>query len=154
VSSTPIIVCVGAHLRGDDTVGLVVAQQLRRSGVGLQVHEVTGDLTELLDIWDGASEVWVVDAVSSGQAPGTVVEIDLLAPDAPLPGASALRSSHALGVAEVLGLGRQLGRLPARLLAFGIEGAEFGLGRSLTAAVALAADELVRDILQRTRSAR
>jgi Ni,Fe-hydrogenase maturation factor len=57
-------------------------------------------------------------------------------------------------VAEVLGLGRQLGRLPARLLALGIEGAEFGLGRPLTAAVALAADELVRDILQRTRSAR
>ena len=150
VPPTPVIVCVGAHLRGDDTVGLVVAERLRQTDGAGQVHEVTGDLTELLDIWDGVAEVWIVDAVSSGRPPGTVVEIDLLAPEAPGPDTSTLRSSHALGVADVLALGRQLGRLPRRLRAFGIEGADFGLGRPLSPTVARAADDVVREILERT----
>lgn len=121
------------------------------SGAGeLPVHEVTGDLTALLDIWDHAHEVWIVDAISSGRPAGTIVEIDLLAPGAPALDASTLRSSHALGVAEVLALGRQLGRLPSRLIAFGIEGADFALGRPLGPAVARAADELAREILRRT----
>ena len=151
--SVPVIVAVGAHLRGDDAAGLVVAEQLRRAGTSLPVHEVTGDLTELLDIWDGVAEVWLVDALCSGCHPGTVVEIDLLAPDAPSLEAAGLRSSHALGVAEVLALGRQLGRLPGRLVAIGIEGADFGLGRSLSAPVARAADKVTRDILRRAGGA-
>jgi hydrogenase maturation protease len=150
VSRKPLVVCVGAHLRGDDTVGLAVGDQLRRAGGSLRVHEVTGDLTGLLDLWDGAAEVWLVDAVSSGRPAGTVVEVDLLAPGAPPLEAAALRSSHALGVAEVLALGRELGRLPGRLLAIGIEGADFGLGRPLSPPVARAAGAVARDILERT----
>ena len=141
---------MGAHLRGDDTVGLVVADQLRASGARLQVHELTGDLTDLLDLFDGADEVWVVDALSSGRPPGTVVEIELGTPGAALLEAERLRSSHALGVADVLALGRQLGRMPRRLRAFGIEGADFGLGRPLSAPVARAAGAVVRRILDGT----
>jgi hydrogenase maturation protease len=127
-----VVIGVGNAARGDDAAGLIAARRLG----GLE-HE--GDPVALLDVWRGAELAVVIDAVSSGAEPGTVHRFD--ATSAPLP--ARLRgstSSHALGLAEAIELGRTLGRLPGRLIVYGIEGERFEAGTELTPAVAAAVE--------------
>ena len=58
-----------------------------------------------------------------------------------------LASTHAMGIADALELGRTLGRAPRRVVVLGIEGASFGMGEAMTPAVAGAIDELVASVL-------
>ncbi|HET9738341.1 MAG TPA: hydrogenase maturation protease [Solirubrobacteraceae bacterium] len=127
-----MVIGIGNAARGDDAAGLITARRLG----GLE-HE--GDPVALLDVWREADVAVVIDAVSSGAAPGTVYRFDATA--APLP--AQLRgssSTHALGLAEAIELGRTLGRLPRRLIVYGIEGERFEAGAELTPAVAAAVE--------------
>ena len=77
----------------------------------------------------------LADAVASGAAPGAVHRFDAAA--AALPASFAGASTHALGLAEAIELGRVLRRLPPRLVVLGIEGAGFATGAEPGAAVPL-----------------
>jgi hydrogenase maturation protease len=128
------VIGLGNAARGDDAAGLIAARRLG----GIE-HE--GDPLALLDVWDGAESVVVIDAVRSGAAAGTIHRLDA---DEPLP--AALRTStstHAVGLAEAVELARALGRLPARLTVYGIEGERFDAGTGLTPAVSAAVDAVV-----------
>jgi hydrogenase maturation protease len=127
-----VVIGIGNAARGDDAAGLIAARRLG----GLE-HE--GDPVGLLDAWAGAGVAVVIDAVRSGAEPGTVHRFD--GGRTPLP--ARLRSSsstHAIGLAEAIELGRALERLPARLIVYGIEGRCFEAGAPLTPAVAAAVD--------------
>ena len=77
------------------------------------VHE--GEPIDLLDRWEGAGEVIVVDAVRSGAPAGTVHRLDRAGRADP----AALRgSTHAFGLAETIELARALDRLPQRLTVY------------------------------------
>jgi hydrogenase maturation protease len=132
-----VVIGVGNAARGDDAAGLIAARRLG----GLE-HE--GDPVALLDVWRGAELAVVIDAVSSGAEPGTVHRFDATAEPLPahLRGSS---STHALGLAEAIELGRALGRLPARLIVYGIEGERFEAGTELTPAVAAAVEAVARE---------
>jgi hydrogenase maturation protease len=132
-----LIAGVGNDWRGDDAVGLVAARRLRELLPGVRVVELGGDASALLDAWAGAGLAIVIDAVRSGAPPGTIHRLD-----GRPPAALRLGSTHAVGLAETIELGRVLGRLPARLELYGIEGARFETGAELTPAVARAVDEL------------
>ena len=120
------LIGLGNDLRGDDAAGLLVARAARGRAEGIEVVESSGEPIDLLDAWEGFEAVVVVDAVSSGAEPGTVHRLDAAA--GPLPTPFASPSTHALGLAEAVELGRALDRLPPRLVVFGIEGAEFSAG--------------------------
>ena len=132
------VIGIGNEWRGDDGAGLEVARRLG----GLQL---SGEPIALLDVLDGAEDVVVVDAVSSGAAPGTLHVFE--AGSTPLPvdlfGSS---STHALGVAEAIEIARSLGRLPERVRVYGIEGASFDYGRGLSPEVEKAVEECTRSI--------
>jgi hydrogenase maturation protease len=110
------------------------------------VLDCADEPTRLLDLWDGLDAVVVVDALSSGAEPGTLHRID--AGGGPLPRDLRLASTHAMGIADALELGRALGRAPRRVVVLGIEGVSFGMGEDVTPAVAGALDELVALALQ------
>ncbi len=101
--------------------------------------ELSGEAGELLEAWRENEFVVVVDAVSSGAEAGTVHRFD--AGEEPLPAQLLTRSTHGWGVAQAIELGRTLGRLPRRLILYGIEGQDFELGESLSPAVERALDE-------------
>lgn len=103
--------------------------------------EREGEPTGLISEWGPEDAVWLVDAVSSGAAPGTVHRIDASA--RALPAEIFRASTHHLGVPEAIEIARALGRLPARLVVYGIEGASFDAGRGLTPEVAAAASRVV-----------
>ena len=64
--------CIGNAWRSDDAAGLEVARLLRgRLPPEARVVEHEGEPTALIDSWEGAEALWLVDAVTSGSAPGT-----------------------------------------------------------------------------------
>ncbi|MGH3139304.1 MAG: hydrogenase maturation protease [Gaiellales bacterium] len=135
---TAAVICVGNRMRGDDAVGLEVAGHLRGTlppGVELVEHE--GEPTSLIDAWDGADALWIVDAVSSGSQAGTVHRLD--AGDRALPPDPFRASTHHVSLAEAVELARAIGRLPPRTVVYGIEGGSYAVGDPLTPAVAAAA---------------
>jgi hydrogenase maturation protease len=149
--STTLVIGVGNALRGDDAAGLEVARRLADrglpAGVELATHE--GDGLGLLELWNGAEAVVLVDSVRSGDLPGTLHRIDASSHPVPLPLGGA--STHALGVAEAIELARVMGTMPPKLIVYGVEGSRYETGAALSptvaAAVALAATEVYRETL-------
>jgi hydrogenase maturation protease len=62
---------------------------------------------------------------------------------APLPAGVFRSSTHAFGVGDAVELARALGRLPRRVVVYGVEGAGFESGAPLSPAVAAAVDDVV-----------
>ncbi len=131
-----LIVGVGNADRGDDGAGQEVALRMQAAGVdGVVVHD--GEAATLMGLWDGFDDVVIVDAISSGRPPGSIVRFDAAAGPLPL---AIMHSTHALGPAAAIELARVLERLPANVTVIGIEGAAFGFGEPLSDAVAQAVD--------------
>jgi len=125
------VVGIGNPWRGDDGAGLAVARRLRGTlPPEVDVLEREGEPTGLVDAWEGAAAVWLVDAVVSGAAAGTVHRLDASAHELPAELVSA--STHHLGVAEAVELARALGRLPPRVVFYGIEAATVDAGDELS----------------------
>jgi len=149
-----VLIGVGNPWRLDDGAGREVARRLAdRVSSGVEVLGLDGGAAELLEAWEGRDLALVVDALRISRSPraatGTgaaqsipgVVAFD--ARHGPLPAVLASNfSSHGLGLAEAVELGRRLGRLPRRLLVYGIEGRDFRPGKGLTPCVASAVEEL------------
>jgi hydrogenase maturation protease len=143
---TPLkVIGIGNAYRSDDAVGLVVARAVRADvSRAVTVLEREGEPTSLLDAWDAADAVWLVDAVSSESEPGTVHRFD--ATSAPLPAAYGRTSTHHFGLAEAIELARSVGRLPRRLVVYGVEGRSFETGDALTPPVEAAVAEVAAAI--------
>jgi hydrogenase maturation protease len=136
-SGRRLFIGIGNPLRGDDAAGLLAARSVRqRLDDAVEVLEMEGGPVDLIEAWRGAEQVLVADAVASGGRPGEVHRVDAVA--GPLPAGLAGPSTHALGLAEAIELGRVLDRLPPRLVVYGIEAARFDAG-ALCGPVVLAA---------------
>jgi hydrogenase maturation protease len=140
-----LIIGIGNADRGDDAAGLMVARKVRDAApAGVTVTELDGDQLALLDAWDGADDVYVVDAICSGGEPGVVSRFDA---SAPLGDGFKQRGTHTFSLADVIELARALDRLPARLTGYGIEGASFELGAPLSPEAEGAARTVAEQIL-------
>ncbi len=138
----PRVIGIGNELRRDDGCGVAAARSLRPLLAGrAAVHELTGDATNLLDLWEGADLAVVIDGVRSGSDAGTIRRIEV-GPEELGPAFSP-SSTHGLSLAEGVALGRSLGRFPVRLIVYGIEVRDVAMGTGLTAPVARAVREVV-----------
>ena len=147
------VLCIGIGnaYRQDDSVGLYVAEALQERnlpGVKVSLHSREG--ISLINAWEGAQAVILVDAVISGAAPGTVYQF--YADRQPLPIDCFPRSTHTISVTEAVELARQLGKLPDICIVYGIEGASFDPGTDLTPAAAASVPLLVDMIAQTIES--
>ncbi|MGE0483679.1 MAG: hydrogenase maturation protease [Gammaproteobacteria bacterium] len=142
------VIGIGNRTRGDDAAGLRVIDTLGQAPPrGVRLLTAPGDMLALLDLWGEADDVILVDAMAPAGAPGRVLRLD--AGNGTL--ATALgnfASSHAFNLAEAVELGRALGRLPARLVIYGIEGACFEHGAAPSAAVEAAVGAVGAQIRQ------
>jgi len=141
ISEPPLVIGIGNEFRDDDAVGILVARELRRRCPGASIVEVTGEGTALMAAWAGHENVIIVDAVSSGEEPGTITTVNMAEEDVSrhlFPS-----SSHAFGVAEAVALAKRLHNLPSRLVLYGIEGKEFGAGVGLSTPVVRQIPDLI-----------
>ena len=144
-----LVIGIGNPARGDDAAGLAVARCIREAAPGhVTVTELAGDQLALLDAWTGAREVYLIDAVCSGGTPGTVYRFDAAEP---LTARFWHRGTHTFSLADVIELGRALGRLPGRLTGYGIEGGTFELGAPLSAEVDAAVQAVTAALLRELR---
>lgn len=142
--SHPLIIGIGNDYRSDDAVGHAIARRLMSDANGVQVREESGECGALMDAWGDADYVILVDAVESGAPPGTIQRFDANAHG--IPSEFFHYSAHGFGVSESIELARALGRLPAHLIVYGIEGKTYALGTELSPEVRRAADEVVRRV--------
>ncbi len=147
-----VVIGLGNTLRGDDAAGAATVEQLRPRLDDSVRLLVLPDPLRLPDYWEGAELAIVCDAVCSGAAPGTLHRFEAHA--VPLP--ASIRpaiSSHGIGLAEVVELARRLGRLPRRLIVYGIEGRCFEPGTARSPEVAAAVLRAAEAIVQELRNA-
>lgn len=96
-----LVVGFGNPLMADDGVGDAVVARLRSAGLseGVRAEEGGSDALRLAAVWEGEPEVWLVDALAIGAAPGTVHRLDH---EALLSVAQGHASAHRLAVPESL----------------------------------------------------
>lgn len=143
---TALLIGVGHPHRGDDGVGAEVARRAAALGLSDVVVLEIDDIASLIDTWAGADRVVVVDAMVSGNPPGTLRT--LCVTDSPLPadGWSA-GGTHALGLSAAVELSRALGRLPQRLTVVGIEISTVSAGAGLSRDVDSAVEPALKAVL-------
>jgi len=146
-----LIIGIGNDHRHDDAVGLIAARRLSASKLSrVTIVEATGEGTALMELWQNADTVILLDAVRSGAVPGAIHRIDARTRIVPT---HFLRcSTHAFGVAEAIELARALNRLPSRLLIFGIEGRDFTPGTGLSPDVENALPTLLKTVTRELES--
>ena len=147
-----LVIGVGNLHRGDDAVGLLVARRVRqRAPEGVRVLEHTGEGAALMEAWKGAGQVVLIDAVSSGGKPGAIIRVDCRRVDCrDWKGGSdpGLVSSHGFGVAQAIQLAAVLGRLPPRMVLYGVEAGGFDPGAEPSPQVAGAVEQVADLVLK------
>ena len=137
------IIGLGNEFRGDDAVGLLAVRRLRGMVSDCtEVIEAAMAGVDLLELMKGAPVVLLIDAVRSGQSPGTIHRLD--ASSSPLAPELFPRSTHAIGVADALELARALGVLPPTVIVYGVEAADMEMGHPLSPPV----DHALHDVVQ------
>lgn len=139
-----VVIGVGNTERGDDAAGRAVARRLACSRHLAEIIEHDGEATALLDAFAGATHAYLIDACSSGVAPGTLRRFDVVA--APLPQSQFGYSTHGFGLAAAIELARALKRLPPACVVYAVEGAGFEVGAPLSPAVEAGVAEAARRI--------
>src|ERR1035437_1465469 len=146
-----VIIGVGNEYRSDDGAGIAVARRLRALfPTGVTILEESGEGAALIQAWQGAAWVMLVDAVRSGASPGTIHRLDARA--ASVPSGFFHYSTHAFSVAEAVELARALDQLPPHLVVYGIEGANFAAGVELSPAVEPAVEAVVQRLAKEARA--
>jgi len=138
------IIGCGNRERGDDAVGLFVADRLRELGADAEAY--SGDPFGLMHLWTAGDDVLLVDAVVTGACPGAVYLWDGLNHRC-LSFASPV-SNHGFDVTQAIQLARALGHLPTKLRICAIEAQDFAVGGEITDRVLQAGAAVVEAVLQ------
>ena len=104
-----VVVGIGNSIRGDDALGLLAVRRASSSGRWPHVYfrEFEETHGNLLEIFDGADRLVVVDTLTSdGGKAGEIRRLSLTDLD---PEKNAPYSSHQMGLARTLDLGKRLG---------------------------------------------
>lgn len=150
-----LVIGVGNPYRHDDGVGVALIARLRECGLpGVELVEESGEPAALVQRWSGWKTVVLVDAVDAGKKAGTLHRFEWAGGRWDAAPSAAAVSTHGLGLAEAVELGRVLERLPDHLVVYGIEVADVSHGVGLSPPVAAALDTLVDDLVEAVRPGR
>jgi hydrogenase maturation protease len=146
---------MGNLLRGDDGFGIEVIRRLReRADLPASVRAVdvgTGGIPLVRELLDGYELLIIVNAVSRGKPPGTLVTLNPQAPDmralSPDELGALIGDPHTRAPSRVLLLAGALGVLPEKTVIVGCEaegypGTRLALSEPVATAVDRAADHV------------
>jgi hydrogenase maturation protease len=149
MSGGTVVIGLGSPLMGDDGLGLLALEALRRRPAfapePLFVDGGTWGMN-LLPIIESAQRLLLVDAIRAGGAPGELVVIEREA----LPRGLGIKlSPHQIDLQEVLALAELRGTLPDDAVAIGLEPERVELGVGVGPAVERGLDALLERIAAR-----
>lgn len=125
------VVAIGSP-HGDDQAAWQVAGLLRNRGEINADAVVISDPSHLLDYMDECDRLIIVDACHGSGPPGSVTRMDW--PDERI-SRQRPHSTHGIGIDDTLRLAENLGRLPGKVVVFGIELSQCDPNSTLTDAV-------------------
>jgi hydrogenase maturation protease len=142
-----LIIGLGNPLRGDDGIGVRVAQALAEQTLPEGVAVVDGGTQGLglVSLFEGQQRVILIDAADMGQSPGQFVRFTL--EEAELPGKDEALSIHGAGLREALLLAQALDVLPDELVIFGVQPAVIEWDSALSPQVEATLPDLIRAVL-------
>ncbi len=128
----PVLVLgVGNILLRDDGVGLEILKLLAGNGVADESIELVDGGTQglaLLPLLEGRRCLLLLDAVTRGDAPGTVHVLD----DPPAAGGGPIPAPHGGNTDDLLNAARLIGTLPPEVCVVGVEPAVVRTGLELS----------------------
>jgi hydrogenase maturation protease len=142
-----IVLGIGNMLMTDEGIGVRVVEEIeRRFRMPPEVEVIDGGTSgmELLDALDQLDHLIVVDAVRSGDPPGTLIRLV----DDEVPALFQTRlSPHQLGLSDVLASLMLMGGSPKHLVLLGCEPESLATAMGLTPAVEARVEDLVQSVL-------
>lgn len=146
-----LVLGIGNLVMSDDGVGVRIVQRLQReyyfSG-NVQVIDGGTLGLDLLPMLEDKSHLIIIDAVETGEKPGTCITLN----DDEIPVALETKvSPHQMGVKDLLSVSRLLGHIPERMILFGIQPECIELGEHLSPAVAAQVDTLVECVVNQLK---
>jgi len=145
-----LVLGIGNLLLSDEGVGVKAVEELEnRYDCSDAVEIVDGGTSgsELLPFFDDRSHILIIDAVKTGNQPGTIVRIEN-----PPAFFQKKISPHQIGLADVLGLAAITDNLPGKITLFGIEPKELSTGLDLSTEVARNLSRLVDMVVEELKS--
>ena len=140
-----VVIGVGNRFGRDAGVGPAVIDRLRSMHLdNAALAESDGEAAALIMLWDQQRLAILVDAMQADPPhPGRVHRLMV-----PRPAVERIRAvrAHAADVGNAVETARSTGRLPSRLIVFGIETGDLGEGMGLSPAVQQAADAVAAEI--------
>lgn len=125
------VIGVGHESRGDDAVGLCIADLLSTMLVErIDILKHTGEERSLTDLWRGYGIVIVVGAANPDSHPGSIWRLDVS--NSTIPDNMFRFKTHTVGIGESARMARFHNALPPMAIALGIEGVRFGAGEALS----------------------
>ena len=142
-----VIIGLGNPLRGDDGVGVRVAQVLAMKDLPSGVEVVDGGTQGLgiVHLMEGHQRAVLVDAAEIGEAPGQFIRFTL--DEARPTGEDEHLSVHGAGLREALLLAEALKTLPDKVIIFGVQPASLTWEDNLSSEVEAALPGLVEAIM-------
>jgi hydrogenase maturation protease len=142
-----LVGCVGNVLRGDDGFGPAVAARLSLPGGAKVVETGIGGIALVQELMEGWEGLVLVDAVDSGEVPGTITSV---VPD--VGEAAHVPDVHLANPQRVLSTAKGLGVLPERVVIVGCQPSDVDeLGEGLSAPVARAVEVAAREVERTVR---
>lgn len=144
---TTLVIGLGNLLRGDDGVGVRVAQMLARQTLPSDVEVVDGGTQGLglVNLMEGRQRMILVDAADVGKTPGEFVRFTL--DKVVLRGDDQHLSVHTAGLREALLLAQALKILPDEVVIFGVQPANLDWANALSPEVEATLPDLITAVL-------
>jgi len=145
-----VVLGLGNQFLKDDGVGLAAARELQRQNLGegvlVRAHQ-TFDLW-LLSEYGEASQLIIIDAVTSGSSPGTVAEYEVAPRQGPI---DSLPGLHSLKLHDLIDFASRTGLLSCPLTVIGVEPKDCGVGEGLSPEVERAIPRVVALVAEKSR---
>lgn len=146
-----LVLGIGNILLQDEGLGVRTLERLTQDYcVPSSIQLVDGGVMglDLLPYLEDLSTLLVIDAVQTGQPPGTLIRLE---GDA-IPATLALKMSmHQAGLQELLATSQLQGTAPAKVVLWGMEPANVDWGLDLSSPVAAGLDALVQAVVAELR---
>jgi len=142
-----LVLGIGNLVMRDDGVGVRVVQELQRSfHFPENVKVVDGGTLglDLLPLLEDASHLILVDAVETGEKPGSLIR--LTGQELPIALQTKL-SPHQMGLKDLLAVSELMGHSPAEMVLIGVQPGSAEMGAELTAEVEDILEEVTAKVL-------
>lgn len=152
VKPTILILGIGNLVMTDDGVGVQVVQRLQREyRFPAQVDIMDGGTLglDILPRLEGIERLIVVDAVETGQAPGTCVRLS--GDEIPVALETKI-SPHQMGLKDLLSVAMLMGHAPREMVLVGVQPGSIEMGTELTCDVAAKVEYMVDNVLNELRN--